>query len=160
MTDFVIASDSEAIPCFPHALDCFVAPLLAMTKAQSPLLSLRSASRNSRNVTDTGAHQPRGTVLPLPARRAAQEIDRAGLEPQRGASQPSPRFRRIRNVQGDSSDTPITWPYCGRSRCQPMAVPGRYSVTRACARWSCSSPANAAARSRSGSRNGGIGAAS
>jgi hypothetical protein len=40
-----------------------------------------------------------------------------------------------------------------------MAVPGRYSVMSACAKRSDVSPAKAAARWRSGSRNAGIGSA-
>jgi hypothetical protein len=58
---------------------------------------------------------------------------------------------------GLASDTPTTTPNSGVSRCQPSAVPARYSVIRAWRNSSAGRPAHSATFSRSGNSESGIG---
>jgi hypothetical protein len=65
-------------------------------------------------------------------------------------------LRRSRNTHAESRDTPTTSPKTALSRCHPIGVPGRYSLTIACGKSEGASDAKAAARSRTGRRKSGI----
>ena len=69
------------------------------------------------------------------------------------------RYGRNFMRQVDNSEMPATTSYCGASRCHPMGVPGRYSLMRAMANASASTPAHKAILARQGSRNAGSGPA-
>ena len=56
-----------------------------------------------------------------------------------------------------ASEMPTTMPYCGLSRCQPIGVPGRYSLTSTWTKSAGASPRRRATFSRSPTRNGGSG---
>ena len=74
--------------------------------------------------------------------------------------QASPDLRRIRKLQGASSETPTTSPNCGLSRCQPMPAPGRYSLIKTCSKASGGRSNASPILCRTGSRNVGTGGAS
>src|SRR5215203_1334500 len=67
------------------------------------------------------------------------------------------RYGRKRIRHDDNNDTPAINSYCGASRCQPIGVPGRYSLISTIPNSPASTPASSARRIRRGDRNSGIG---
>src|SRR5262245_18593543 len=69
-------------------------------------------------------------------------------------------FRLNLSTHDGSRETPATCPKTALSRCHPIPLPDRYSVTSACCKSSASTSANDAALARSGSRKSGTSSAS
>ena len=103
--------------------------------------------------TPVAIHPSSGTPIDGPAQSRVSSIDDGDV----GAE--GERYGRNFIRQADKSEIPATMSYWGASRCQPMGVPGRYSLIRAMANASASMPAQWAICARRGNRNAGSGPA-